>query len=285
DRAARIHAAAVVSYRLVTRLQASRDRLETESRAGWLLLRGDHARLRRDAGLRRANQSRRSLGNHRIHSRVAIEPGQRDRWAAMTESRPFQHRQRHFLILGIAGLVVCALGAMVDVDQCLHSYLFAYFSWLSFSLGALALWLLHNLTGGEWGLALRPIWEAASRTLIPMAVLFVPIGFGLERIYPRTHASGAELGPKVDYLNFPFFLVRAAIYFMIWLGSALLLRRWSAALQRTGDPAIADRMSSFSGPGLIACGLAMTFASIDWIMSLEPDWFSTIFGALVATSQ
>src|ERR1043165_2990453 len=190
----------------------------------------------------------------------------------MTTLRPFQHWQRHCLILGVAGLGIWAIAALFDLDQCLQSYLFAYCSWLSFSVGALTLWMLHNLTGGEWGQALRPIWESASRTLLAMPVLFVPIALGVSRIYPWVHADAAQLGAKVGYLNIPFFLIRAAGYFVIWIGLALFLRRCSAAFRRSVDPEIALRASSLSGPGLIACGLAMTFAAIDWIMSLEPDW-------------
>lgn len=193
--------------------------------------------------------------------------------------------QRRFLITGVAGLVLCALGAILDFEQFLRSYLFAYFSWLGFAVGSLALWLLHNLTGGAWGFLLRRIWEAASRTLPMMALLFGPIAIGLSVLYPWASVGPHELGNKAAYLNVPLFLTRAAVYFAVWLSTEFLLHRWSVAHDRTGDPIFVNRAQNLSGPALALCGLAVTFAAIDWIMSLEPDWSSTVFGALVAAGH
>jgi hypothetical protein len=189
--------------------------------------------------------------------------------------------QRWLLLGGLVGAAVCALAAVLDLGQLLRSYLFAYFSWLGFALGSLALWMLHNLTGGAWGFVLRRIWEAATRTLPLLAVLFVPIALGVSVLFPWATGEHSDLGSKVDYLNVPFFLARAGFYFFVWIGMAFLLNRWSAQHDRTGDPALVDRASQLSGPGLVACGLTVTFAAVDWVMSLEPDWYSTIFGALV----
>lgn len=190
--------------------------------------------------------------------------------------------KNRFLCAGLAGMAVCIAAAFWDAEQTSRSYLFAYFSWLGIALGSLALWMLHNLTGGVWGLDLRRIWEAASRTLAGMVVLFAPIALGAFALFPWASAARSELGNKVDYLNIPFFLARAAVYFVIWLGTAYLLNRWSRLHDETGDPALVARAQQLSGPGLVFCGLAVTFAAVDWVMSLEPDWFSTIFGALVA---
>src|SRR5207247_10781836 len=99
--------------------------------------------------------------------------------------------QRRFLITGAVGLVLCAIGALVDLEQCLHSYLFAYFSWLGIALGSLALWMLHNLTGGAWGFVLRRFWEAASRTLPLLAALFLPLALGATVLSPWAR-TGAE---------------------------------------------------------------------------------------------
>lgn len=192
---------------------------------------------------------------------------------------------RRFLVAGLLGTSLCTLAALLDVRQLMRSYLFAYFAWLGISLGSLGLWMLHNLTGGDWGLVLRRIWEAASRTLPGMAVLFVPIALGMSVIYPWAGTDAGELGSKMHYLNVPFFLTRAAFYFALWVGLAFFLNRWSAAHDRTGDPACLDRAQLLSGPGLLLCGLSVTFAAIDWVMSLEPDWYSTIFGAMVATGD
>jgi hypothetical protein len=83
----------------------------------------------------------------------------------------------------------------------------------------------------------------------------------------------------------PFFLARAAIYFMVWVGMATLLNRWSRGQDETGDPRFADRMRKLSGAGLVLWGATITFASIDWLMSLEPHWYSTIFGILMMGGQ
>jgi hypothetical protein len=193
--------------------------------------------------------------------------------------------QRPLLIAGLVAAALCGLAALIDVEQLLRSYLFAYVSWLGISVGSLGLWMLHNLTGGAWGLALRRIWEAATRTLPLLAGLFVPIALGAHVLFPWASAQGSELGAKADYLNVPFFLARAAFYFFIWIGMAFLLNRWSAAHDRTADPALVARARNLSGPGLVVCALTVTFAAVDWMMSLEPEWYSTIFGALVGTGH
>ena len=193
--------------------------------------------------------------------------------------------QRRWLVVGLFAAAVCAMAAILDLQQLLQSYLFAYFSWLAIAIGSLALWMLHNLTGGAWGVTLRRIWEAGTRTLPVMAVLFVPIALSASVIFPWASMARSELGSKADYLNTPFFLVRAALYFTIWLGLAFWLNRWSAEYDRTRDPTFARRGHELSGPGLALCGLSVTFAAIDWVMSLEPDWASTVFGALVAAGH
>jgi hypothetical protein len=190
--------------------------------------------------------------------------------------------QRRLLISGVVSLGLCALGAIFEVEQFLRSYLFAYFAWLGMTVGSLALWMLHNLTGGAWGFVLRRIWEAASRTLPLMALLFVPIALGVKVLYPWASMDVRELGHKADFLNVPFFLARMAAYLGVWLGVEFVLHRWSVAHERTGDLTFVNRAEQLSGPGLVLLGLTVTFASIDWVMSLEPDWSSTIFGALVA---
>ena len=205
----------------------------------------------------------------------------------MNEPTPFdwpagRRWQQRLLIVGLIGAALCGWAAILDVEQLLRSYLFAYFCWLGISVGSLALWMLHHLTGGGWGSVLRRIWEAASRTLLLLAGLFVPIAVETSMLYPWAEMDAHELGAKAAYLNVPFFLARAAAYFAVWLGLAFLLNRWSAQHDRTGDPVYVQRAQQLSGPGLAICGLCVTFAAIDWVMSLEPEWYSTVFGALVA---
>src|SRR5439155_19443714 len=131
------------------------------------------------------------------------------------------------------------------------SYLFAFLAWLSIALGSMALWMLHNLTGGWWGLVIRRQLEAASRTIPLMLLLFLPLCLGLPENYPWARADDSRLAHyQAHYLNTPFFLVRAGIYFAVWLAVAFRLNRLSAEEDRTGDPALARRAQLFSGPGL-----------------------------------
>ena len=197
-------------------------------------------------------------------------------------------RQRS-LVIGVIGLVAAGAGALVSPAQFFHSYLLAFLFWLAAALGGLALTMLHHMSGGGWGVVLRRIFEASARTLPWMALFFVPLVFGLNDLYPWTDtamvAGDHILKEKTLYLNVPFFLVRAVLYFAIWSGLAFYLTRWSAEQDRTGSPALATRMQSTSAVGLVLYVLTMTFASIDWGMSLEPHWFSTMYGFLFVIGQ
>src|SRR5262249_36085898 len=130
---------------------------------------------------------------------------------------------------------------------------------------------------------------AASRVLPVLTVLFLPIVFGMSHLYEWTHADVVArdeiLQHKQPYLNTPFFLVRAALYFIVWNTLSFFLNAWSLEQDRTGDPRIARRMQLLSAAGLLGYGLTVTFASFDWLMSLEPHWFSTIYGVLIIGGQ
>jgi hypothetical protein len=197
--------------------------------------------------------------------------------------------RRRSLILGIVGLVASGAGALIDPNQFLHSYLLAFLLWLAAALGGLALTMLQHMTGGGWGVVLRRILEAAARTLPWMAVFFVPIALGATRLYPWTDAarvaSDHVLTQKALYLNLPFFYARAVLYFAVWCGLAWFLTKWSAEQDVTGAPDLQRRMRAMSAVGLVVYALTMTFASIDWGMSLEPHWFSTMYGFLFIGGQ
>jgi hypothetical protein len=153
----------------------------------------------------------------------------------------------------------------------------------------MAILMVVHLTGGPWGLSIRRILESATRTLPLLALLFLPILAGLDAIYPWTQASEVSGDPVLEhksvYLNTPAFVVRAAIYFAIWLVLAYWLNRWSRREEQSGDPRLAGRLRRLSGPGLVLYGLSMTFATVDWVMSLEPHWFSTIFAVVFGIGQ
>jgi hypothetical protein len=157
------------------------------------------------------------------------------------------------------------------------------------TLGCLAIGMIHQLSGGAWGIVARPIVGAATRVLPILTLLFLPIVLGTGHLYEWTHADVVAADPllqhKRPYLNIPFFLARAALYFLAWNGLALLLNAWSREQDRTGDPQMAARMQRLSGGGLVVYGLTVTFASFDWLMSLDPHWFSTIYGVLVMGGQ
>ncbi len=199
-----------------------------------------------------------------------------------------QH-QRRFLLAGAAGAVVSAIGFFADPAQFYQSYLTAYVLVLGASLGCLGLGMIHQLSGGAWGVVTRRLIGASSRVLPVLTVLFLPIVFGMHDLYHWTHeeavAADEILQHKQLYLNTPFFLVRAAFYFAVWNGLVYFLNAWSLEQDRTGDPDLPRRMQMLSGGGLVALGLTVTFASFDWLMSLDPHWFSTIYGVLILGGQ
>jgi hypothetical protein len=199
-------------------------------------------------------------------------------------------RQRALLV-GVGGLTLGALAglAVLGVERSLFSYLIGFVFWTWVALGCLALAMLHQLSGGGWGVVIRRPLEAAARTLPLMLVLFVPIALGLDHVYEWARPELVEvdrvLQHKHAYLNVPFFLARAALYFAIWWGLAYFLTRWSAEQDRSGDPGIYHKLRTLSGPGLPLYALTVTFASVDWVMSLDPHWFSMIFGILTIGGQ
>jgi len=190
--------------------------------------------------------------------------------------------QQRALIVGALFTLVFAIGMFVDRAQFFHSYLLAFSFWAGISVGSLALLMLQHLTGGGWGLVIRRVLEASTRTLPLVLILFVPIVLGAHWIYRWTDheemARHPALTEKAKYLNLPFFTVRAAIYFVIWLLLAFFLNRWSLLQDRTADRQVTKRMRVLSGPGMVLFVFTVTFASIDWFMSLDPEWSSTIYG-------
>ncbi len=197
--------------------------------------------------------------------------------------------QRRLFVLAAIGGGVSAAGWLTDPTQFFQSYLTAYMLVLGVTLGCLALGMIHQLSGGAWGVLIRRPIGAASRVLPVLTVLFLPIVFGMGRLYEWTHAYAVARDPllrhKQLYLNTPFFLVRAAVYFAAWNVISYFLNAWSLEQDRTGDPGIPRRMQLMSAGGLVAYGITITFASFDWLMSLEPRWFSTIYGVLIMGGQ
>lgn len=192
------------------------------------------------------------------------------------------------LVVGGVGLIVTVLLGLNNLDGFFRSYLMAEMLWLGLALGCLGVVLVQFLTGGQWGFATRRIFEAGVGTVPLMAVLFVPILFGLPRLYawaqPADVAADVILQHRAPYLNLPFVLGRSIVYLAVWVALALVLRRWSLIQDENDDLLILRRLQRFSVIGLIALGFTVSFAAIDWLMSLDADWYSTMYPPLVGTS-
>jgi len=197
--------------------------------------------------------------------------------------------QRRSLLVGGLSLLLCLGGALFNPGQLFRSYLVAYLFWIGIPLGSIAILMLHHLVGGAWGFVIRRLLESAMGTLPVMVVLFLPLLFGMRDLYPWARpeevANSEILRHKALYLNVPFFVIRAGVYFAVWIGLAFLLNKWSLDQERTTDNTPTRRLQILSGPGLVVYGLTMTFASVDWVMSIEPEWFSTIFGISLIVGQ
>jgi hypothetical protein len=212
--------------------------------------------------------------------------------AVNTEVPALARLQQRALIVGVLGLAAGALGALQNPDQFLRSWLIGFLFCLGLSLGSLALLMLQHMSGGQWGLVGRRVFEAASRNLPLVALMFIPILLGLPRLYDwaRPEAVQADhiLQIKAPYLNVPFFIARAVLYFALWIGGAWLLNKWSSAQDRgeiAVTPADSRRFRVVSAPGLVVYVLSLTFAVTDWVMSLDPHWYSTIFGFIFVAGQ
>jgi hypothetical protein len=201
--------------------------------------------------------------------------------------------QRNGMIVGVAGAVIGGLGVVLQPDQFMPSWLIGFLFTFGLSMGCLALLMLQHMTGGQWGLVSRRIFEAGSR-LLPLAVLlFIPIvAFGMPKLYlwarPEAVRTDEILQKKEIYLNIPFFLIRAVVYFAVWLFCMMMLNRWSAQ-QDAGEVAVTEadtrRFRVISAPGLLIYVLLLTLAAVDWIMSLTPHWFSTVYGLILVVGQ
>jgi hypothetical protein len=196
--------------------------------------------------------------------------------------------QRSAMLVGALALLLCTLFGVRNPEatqQAFQSYLFSYVFWFSIPLGCMAILMMHHLTGGWWGYPIRRLLEAGTRTCLVMAVLFIPILLGIKKLYPWTQwavdkPTDPSLHFKAMYLTENLFIVRAIIYFAIWLAIVYLLNKWSAEQDTAGNTQMASVLEAFSGPGLILWGIAVTYSAVDWVMSLEPVWFSTIYGML-----
>jgi hypothetical protein len=198
--------------------------------------------------------------------------------------------------VGFIGIILWIVAALVSGDSgkvFFQSYLVAYVFWVGIALGCLGWLLIQYLTGATWGVVVRRLLESAAHTLILMTLLFIPIVLGIQKIYEWAHPLASIesetarklIEHKKIWLNPQFFTLRAVIYFGVWLLLTYVLTRRSEKQDQTPDPGLVQSAQNWSGPGFLFYGLACTFAAVDWVMSLDAEWFSTIFGLLMIAGQ
>jgi len=199
--------------------------------------------------------------------------------------------QQRALVAGVIGVVLCIVGFFRSPDQFFQSYLVAFLFVLGLSLGSLGLVMLQHMTGGDWGIVIRRPLESAAHNLWLVVILFVPIILGMKHIYvawlnaPLSGESALSDFQK-RYLTSSAFITRAIIYFGVWLALMLILDRWSKQQDiNREDRRIRRDMKMLSGPGILLYVFGMGFASIDWVMSISPHWFSTIYGFIFVAGQ
>jgi hypothetical protein len=197
--------------------------------------------------------------------------------------------QRLGTIAAIVGVVLAGVGfALSGLDRFYQAYLVGYTFWLGVALGSMALLMVQHLSGGAWGVVIRRPLEAATSTIPAMAVLFVPIALGMHSLYEWTHEGALNdpmIAAKAAYLNTKFFLARALFYFVVWTLMSQLLLKWSREQDQSGDPVYAKKLSVLSGGGLVVYALTVNFSITDWLMSVNPHWFSTMWGPLFMVGQ
>ena len=196
--------------------------------------------------------------------------------------RPQMDRiQRNALIIGVVALAASVLGLFLDSQHFWQSYLFAYIFWSGLALGCLGIFFFHNVVGGNWGVAVRRFLESGLQTLPLIALFAVPIFFAMSTLYTWTHpdvrAHDFAVGHKAAYMNVPLFIGRTILYFLLWFFFGFRILKMVNEHERTGDPDLFRRIKGHSAPALLIFMLTTTYAFVDWIMSLEPDWYSTIY--------
>jgi hypothetical protein len=198
------------------------------------------------------------------------------------------------LIVGVVFGIVAVILAFTRPDEFYRAYLLGYMCWLGVSLGSMAILMIRHLTGGGWGMVIRRILGAAMRTLPILAALFIPIGLGMKHLYiwarPLSEVTDKHLHEHLEditktYLTTSGFWIRAILYLAIWNLLSFLLSHWSRQTDHAGAPDNTHRFKAVAGPGLILYAFTISFAAIDWVMSLDPSWISTIFGLIILIGE
>ncbi len=191
------------------------------------------------------------------------------------------------IFTGLIGAGVCVFGCWKFHDQFFYAYLTSYIFWVTIGLGGLFFTLLHHLVDATWSVVLRRMTESVMVTLPIMLVFFIPVYLGMHELYHWSHADAVAhdelLQHKSAWLNPKLFSIRTLIYFVIWFIFGHFLYKLSIKQDTEDDPEqkIKEKMRQISGPGMLLFALTITFASFDWLMSLDPHWYSTIFGVYI----
>ena len=197
--------------------------------------------------------------------------------------------QRNALIVGVIALAVSILGLVRDSAHFLQSYLFAYIFVSGLALGSLGIFFLHNVVGGNWGVAIRRFTESGLQTLPLIALFVIPVLIGIKTLYvwtnPEIRAHDFAVGHKAGYMNVLPFIGRTVLYFLIWFFFGFRILKMANEHERTGDPALFRKIKGASAPALLLFVVTTTYAFIDWIMSLEPNWYSTIYPWMFTIGQ
>lgn len=226
-----------------------------------------------------------------MKSAAAVQPFRRLDSAAFTAPAAVGRLRMLALGAAVVGAVLLAIGFFMEQahpDYIFRSYLVGWVFWVGVALGSLVLLMVNHMTGGAWGVVARRIFEAAARTLPWMLLLSLPLALGFQQLYPWSRPEALNddlLQRKAAYLNETGFGVRHLIYFAIWLLLTFALSRLSALQDREANPDLIARIKRIAAPGIVLWSLGVTFASVDWLMSLDPHWFSTIYGVWLMGSM
>jgi len=201
---------------------------------------------------------------------------------------PAEINRLRTLALGIGGIALIgwAVGLYFNPEQALRSWLLGFIFWGGIGIGSLGVLLLQYLTGGAWGVVIRRTVEAGSRTLPIIVLLFLPLAIGITYLYEWTHLPPTEhiIEARGWFMTVESWILRSAVYFAIFGVMAYLLNQWSGQQDKTDNYEDAERFlgkaTAFSGPAMVVYALIVTFAVVDWVMMLDPHWFSTIWGLL-----
>ncbi|HLK20181.1 MAG TPA: hypothetical protein VKT81_14590 [Bryobacteraceae bacterium] len=197
--------------------------------------------------------------------------------------------QRNALVVGVVAFVATVIGLFLNAQHFWQSYLYGYIAISALAIGSLGIFLLHNVVGGNWGVAIRRFIESGLQTLPLFLLLVIPIFFATGTLYKWTDATyraqNFAVGHKAVYMNVPMFIGRSLLYFAVWIAVGFRILKMANEQEQTGSRDLFNRIKRRSAPALLVFMVTTTLAFIDWVMSLEPDWYSTIYPWLFTVGE